>query len=157
MHQREERHGCRMYHQSFSVFYNLNVRKQFNCEHCDMKFHRKYHLLRDQRLVHSEEIVDVTEFQCKLCEMKFADSKALNLHTKSKHKSLLKKSYNCDQCDAMFSWNFSLDRHKVVHGNGTDAAVSKVICPQCSKCFSNKAKLKKHVKRCYVKEKYKET
>ena len=146
-----------MYHQSFSVFYNLNVRKQFNCEHCDMKFHRKYHLLRDQRLVHSEEIVDVTEFQCKLCEMKFADSKALNLHTKSKHKSLLKKSYNCDQCDAMFSWNFSLDRNKVVHGNGTDAAVSKVICPQCSKCFSNKANLKKHVKRCHDEEKYEET
>ena len=108
----------------------------------------KYDLLRHIHVVHSEEIAS-SEFQCKHCEMKFADAKALDLHTGSQHKNLLKKSYNCDKCEGMFSTKYNLDRHKVVHGNVADA-VSRVDCPQCSNTFSNKANLKKHVKRYHI-------
>ena len=52
-------------------------------------------------------------------------------------------------CEGMFSTKYNLDRHKVVHGNLADA-VSRVDCPQCIKKISNKANLKKHVKRCHV-------
>ena len=67
--------------QTFLQITNLNVQrsikdpknsKQFNCEHCDIQFHRKYDLLRHIRVVHSAEIAS-TEFQCKHCEQKFAD------------------------------------------------------------------------------------
>ena len=56
---------------------------------------------------------------------------------------LIRKPFNCDQCDANFDRKFNLDRHQnSVHGNGAE-----VSCPYCLKTLSNKNNLKVHIKR----------
>uniref|UniRef100_H3BAX9 Zinc finger protein 740 n=1 Tax=Latimeria chalumnae TaxID=7897 RepID=H3BAX9_LATCH len=84
--------------------YELNIPKNFICEHCYGAFRSSYHLKR-HIFIHTGE----KPFPCDVCDMRFIQKYHLERH-KRVHSG--EKPYQCDRCQQCFPRTDRLLKHK---------------------------------------------
>ncbi|XP_069509437.1 zinc finger protein 740 [Ambystoma mexicanum] len=84
--------------------FQLNIPKNFICEHCYGAFRSSYHLKR-HLFIHTGE----KPFECDVCSMRFIQRYHLDRH-KRVHSG--EKPYQCERCHQSFSRTDRLLRHK---------------------------------------------
>ena len=88
----------------------------------------------------------VKNYQCHLCDNKFAQKATLSVHLQTTHKIRPenKTIFKCSHCEKEFQKFSKLQRHEVVHLKPAREPTD-IKCEICQKTFSDKANLKKHV------------
>ncbi|XP_062556305.1 zinc finger protein ZFP2-like isoform X2 [Armigeres subalbatus] len=107
-------------------------RSQNYCRFCTIAFKR--HSLLIDHIVRSHPTEQVVFFQCELCEQRFVDKQAFELHERNHD-----KHFQCAYCDRAFSTLQALQSHEPMHDG-----VRGFTCKTCSKIFSHLANLKRH-------------
>ena len=103
----------------------------------------------------AEKIMDVENFQCKMCLRQFSNKWSLKAHVKSIH--LERRKHVCLICQKSFNHKCNLDRHIVLHpdyptdtGENLDVSSDRLKCSDCKRTFANKWSLKAHVKSIHL-------
>lgn len=112
-------------------------KRNFQCDSCDSKFKKKYHLIEHHQLVHSV----LRQFKCDLCQKDFKLKKCLQRHIRTVHSD--QKNLLCDTCGQNFTRIDKLKDHLKVHNYDN---VHK--CLGCEKAFIKSGNWKRHVKIC---------
>ena len=118
------------------VKYNLPI-GQYSCASCDMVFRTTSGRKQHQETIHE----GIRRFKCELCAYKTTTNFKLNLHKKSKHKSVraLTGNYHCISCDMRFrTANGRWHHYRFVHED------VKYKCDQCEYKCSTLFVLKTH-------------
>jgi KRAB domain-containing zinc finger protein len=107
-----------------------------SCPHCDLTFHRRFHLLNHMRKHTGER-----PFPCPDCDKHFATALALKCH-RARHRQMAaaKDGFRCEQCDKVFPLERSLKEHSRIHRPDTKTW----HCDVCSFSARSRSKLKLH-------------
>jgi len=150
-------------HRNKKVGVNKKLNSENNerfCQHCNLWYKQPKYLKRHNNQVHKNGLPTDTEVEelwesCTSCDKKFISVKALDFHTKKKH-----KKFNCDVCHVSFANNNNLKVHlKGVHkieknlelfDGGVDESLLIIKCDKCEKRFANESILKYHKKYKHV-------
>lgn len=107
-----------------------------SCEICGKHFIEKIFLYNHLKAYHSCNVI----FECDTCHKIFLNDKSLlahlETHTKKNKRS---KLLQCDICSKKFSWQLSLDQHRLKH-----YFERNYVCHICSKRFSQESELDLH-------------
>lgn len=126
----------------------------FICEECGESFKRNQQFQRHLE-THKKKISIPKENQknvkkCDICSTEFKSNKCFEKHILDGHKT---EGYMCDRCGSHFKDKYSLQQHNFkVHKK-------ELHCPQCSKKFTYKSNLDRHIllhtehKKSYICEK----
>ncbi|XP_054480722.1 zinc finger and SCAN domain-containing protein 2-like isoform X2 [Anoplopoma fimbria] len=110
--------------------------RPYPCTYCGKGFTKPYALTR-HNLIHTGE----RPFPCGHCEKSFLTLGEAQLHQRI-HTG--ERPYPCDVCELKFKSSSELARHKRSHSG---VKPLKPYCEQCTKTFTSKAKLKKHMEK----------
>lgn len=116
----------------------------FTCEKCDKSFLKKAVFDRHV-LTHVPE--EERNFQCAICNKKFASEYLRRQHVSLTHTNKYAKI--CDICGKLFRDSFSFIRHMAEH-NGQP--VAKVKCDLCGAELTSKYRLNRHMKMMHTEE-----
>ncbi|KAF7658202.1 hypothetical protein LDENG_00015970 [Lucifuga dentata] len=108
--------------------------RPYPCTHCGKCFTKPYALTR-HNLIHTGE----RPFPCSHCEKTFLTLSEAQLHQRI-HTG--ERPYPCTTCELKFKSSSELARHKRSH---LGLKPLKPYCEQCTKTFTSKEKLKKHM------------
>ncbi|XP_041833785.1 zinc finger protein 16-like [Melanotaenia boesemani] len=108
--------------------------RPYPCTYCGKGFTKPYALTR-HNLIHTGE----RPFPCGHCEKSFLTLSEAQLHQRI-HTG--ERPYPCNMCDLKFKSSSELARHKRSH-SGLKRV--KPFCERCTKTFTSKAKLQKHM------------
>ncbi|XP_044743517.1 RB-associated KRAB zinc finger protein-like [Chrysoperla carnea] len=129
-----------------------SVKQKYKCDTCKQLFNTVIQLTKHQR-THKKS------YPCRVCDDKFDNKPALNLHTKILHNVLNREEnqsyYQCTICNEEFEYKASLNLHvQVIHLNkesiqkeATPKAKKWFKCCDCSRKFSKHIHLRKHMKK----------
>ena len=107
------------------------MKKQYNCEKCQMLSSTGGKFRRHVKLVHNE----VIPLPCDLCNETFLNKKLLTLHTRSFHKTI-----TCSICKLNFVSKYVLRNHiDVVHEK-----IKPFKCDSCNQTFALSGNLSAH-------------
>lgn len=87
-------------------------------------------------------------YSCKICSINFKHKSSLKRHIlNNKCNEYSNKSFICEKCNNKYSSKIALNKHiKLKHSNEPKKIIENVTkCPLCSKEFSNKYNLKRHL------------
>ena len=133
------------------IYHNIEFKKSkkswqygssHDCEHCGKSFPQSGTLRRHINDVHE----GIRNYKCHLCDQKFAQKSSLSGHLLTIHKIKPenKTIYKCSHCEKEFEKLSKLQTHEAVHLKPAREPTD-IKCEICSKTFSDKANLKKHV------------
>ncbi|KAI3366713.1 hypothetical protein L3Q82_009378, partial [Scortum barcoo] len=108
--------------------------RPYPCTYCGKGFTKPYALTR-HNLIHTGE----RPFPCAHCEKSFLTLSEAQLHQRI-HTG--ERPYPCNVCELKFKSSSELARHKRSHAG---LKPLKPHCEQCTKTFTSKAKLRKHM------------
>ena len=109
----------------------------YQCERCDQKFKRRFHLVRHVRVKHEDTKAE--SHKCHDCGKSFTRTEDLKRH-KAVHE--IDNGVKCDNCDSTFSEKSSLKRHK--KGAFGKNHFARFVCEDCAKFFCTGKALKGH-------------
>lgn len=116
----------------------------FNCNSCDRTFSFKSALARHRKVVHENK----KNFVCSQCGKKFGTNFDLQQHFTGHHSEVSKLERTCKFCNKTFMKERNLRMHiEAIHGE------KKFICEICSKIFSYKSAMDRHLKVVHYKHK----
>ncbi|KAI8116278.1 Transcription factor grauzone [Lucilia cuprina] len=126
-------------HQLYESQQNL-----FTCDKCDKSFLKKAVFDRHV-LTHVPE--EERNFQCSMCDKRFASEYLRKQHASLTHSKKYAKI--CDMCGKLLRDSFSFIRHMAEHNGETPA---KVKCDICGAELTNKYRLNRHKKMMHTEE-----
>ena len=119
--------------------------KELSCDLCGNTFRETYQLTRHKKFkcMKQDNKLILKKFECKECDKKYSDKRALETHIKIIHEGK-KDNFVCDICSKVFSRRTSFSAHKLLHtGN------FKVYdCNNCTSKFKDKRNLVRHKGKC---------
>jgi len=113
---------------------------EFNCEHCNKTFGRKFNLKTHINTVHLKQ----QNFKCEHCDKTFGEKCNLNKHVNTIHLKL--KPFKCDLCD----YTCGHKSHLKTHINTVHLKQRNFKCDHCNESFGRKGHLKLHVNRIHI-------
>lgn len=120
-----------------------NNSKKYVCDYCGLAFALKGTITHHIRNVHSG--ITTT---CKLCGVKFPSKASLSNHCRKSHKT---GKFVCDLCPETFESRYLRRNHIALDHNDKSL---QFPCEKCSKIFTRKSTLLKHVSVVHLKEKF---
>lgn len=115
----------------------------YSCRYCG----KKYINARDHKEHESSHLSDEKQFECVVCQKKFAFSSYLHMHQVRFHRvnidGILLKN-QCEICRKVFSKAKTLQNHSLKHNKGTMPKPKTHLCDLCGKGYQNKSKLNCH-------------
>uniref|UniRef100_A0A1I8PYB2 C2H2-type domain-containing protein n=1 Tax=Stomoxys calcitrans TaxID=35570 RepID=A0A1I8PYB2_STOCA len=130
-HCTDEKHRCNICYQVFQV--DVGVKEHMIKVHGAKANRKKKFIERN--------------FRCELCQRSFRNRKALGQHNYLQHPKPGQQSLNCEICDKPFKGLTGLREHMSMHKGET-----KHGCPCCSKVFTYRADVYRHMKRHHPQE-----
>lgn len=124
--------------------------RPYECTECNKRFTQSGHL-KSHMLTHTQERKHV----CEECGKSFTQNGNLVRH-KSIHTG--EKPFQCEECGKCFRQSQNLNKHKLLHADDKPPRCSKGsskrgkqvrydgTCPVCNRYFSQKARIKRHLK-----------
>ena len=110
------------------------IKVELKCDVCEKVVSDKWKLKRHMEGVHKQ----ITEhLKCNVCSDLFPNRDMLRRHTRHVH--IMKKRYQCPQCDRVVASQQALNRHiNCIHRG------ERQKCPQCDKTFAFTDTLRRH-------------
>ena len=134
---------CKLVYTELSLYQHNRIMhrdKRFSCKHCSNCYAKKEELKEHHVYIHPE----ITTFKCPVCPKDFSTQIFLFKHQSSEHKM---KPFECTQCTAKFSRNWTLKKHTIVLHLGQEYLKDKYAsCTECNKMLFNKWELRRHMK-----------
>ena len=107
---------------------NIDIKKKFDCPHCEQDFVSDLILETHVNLVHGKP------FKCELCDHTFGRLDHLKIHISLRH------SYPCSKCGKAFKNAKKLKKHiKIKHEE-----TGNLMCQHCGKGFTLVTSLKRY-------------
>ncbi|KAM3955451.1 uncharacterized protein ACR2FA_010654 [Aphomia sociella] len=117
---------------------NFNNKKKYMCHKCNIQFD-SLKQWKSHRKVHST-VVEVLEYQCSMCNHKFARKSSLTNHIRH-HKVKEGIKFTCVTCKREFKHQAHLDNHILAMHTCNDG----ITCTYCNKGFTTKESLELHL------------
>ena len=109
---------------------------QYDCNHCEMVFKHRHHLLRHKRSKHASSS---GTFPCELCDAVYSRQEHLGRHMDAVHNGSL---HVCGICQKDFNRADNLRRHQ------SNCGIPSLKCPRCHDMFPTKDERKAHMALC---------
>ena len=100
-----------------------HAEKNFSCEKCNLKYHKKAGLNKHMVNVHSKDLEKT--FVCEFCDVTFYMLRLLNRHKFKVHNL---SEFRCDDCSKNFKSKIGLIRHCVSVHKGESEFIWKSLC-----------------------------
>ena len=118
---------------STATTFPLNENGKFACNHCQLSYSSKSHLVRHVKAEH-----EGVRYPCTQCDYKATQLGNLEVHVKSKHEGV---RYPCQKCDYKSAFPSALDRHVKAEHDGV-----RYKCQYCDYEAKFQSALKYHMK-----------
>ncbi|XP_023945553.1 zinc finger protein 62 homolog [Bicyclus anynana] len=116
------------------------------CHICHKRFESAKSCKTHLKLLHS---FNMNTHPCDLCSVSFDTLEALNIHLSTKHLAA-DEIYKCQECNLIFKGQEQFGKHCETFHSITPSTKTAPHCIICSKDFSSRKNLKRHIKKFHT-------